>query len=88
LDAVDLAKGQDRVGPGGETLRKMIRKTYHCKNVAETESTDGTALVVVVALEHVSQDQLLGSLHDVRPFLESRAEPTDVSILIFSAFCV
>jgi len=26
LDAVDLAQGDERMGPGGETLRKMIRK--------------------------------------------------------------
>ena len=32
LAAVDLAQGEERMGPGGETLRKMIRKTYHCKS--------------------------------------------------------
>ena len=28
LDAVDLAEAEERVGPGGETLREMIRQTY------------------------------------------------------------
>lgn len=37
LDAVDLAQGEDRVGPGGETLRKMIRNTYHCKSRSEVD---------------------------------------------------
>lgn len=37
LDAVDLAQGEDRVGPGGETLRKMIRETYHCKSTSEVD---------------------------------------------------
>lgn len=37
LDVVDLAQGEDRVGPGGETLRKMIRKTYHCNSRSEVD---------------------------------------------------
>jgi hypothetical protein len=37
LDAVDLAKGEERAGPRGETIRKMIRKTYHCKSRAEVD---------------------------------------------------
>lgn len=37
LDAVDLAQADERMGPGGETLRKMIRKTYHCKDRAEVD---------------------------------------------------
>jgi hypothetical protein len=37
LDAVDLAQGDERMGPGGETLRKMIRKTYHCKSRSEVD---------------------------------------------------
>lgn len=37
LDAVDLAQAEERMGPGGETLRKMIRKTYHCKSRAEVD---------------------------------------------------
>src|SRR5260221_9550147 len=53
------------------------------RNVAETERCDCTTLVVIVALEHVSQDQLLGGLDDVRPFLECGAEPNDFSIVIF-----
>jgi hypothetical protein len=34
LDVVDLAKGEDRIGPGGETLRQMIRETYQCRDRA------------------------------------------------------
>lgn len=37
LDAVDLAQGENRIGPGGETLREMIRKTYHCKTSSEVD---------------------------------------------------
>jgi len=37
LAAVDLAQGEERQGPQGETLRKMIRKTYHCKSRKETD---------------------------------------------------
>jgi hypothetical protein len=37
LDAVDLTEGEERVGPGGETLRKMIRNTYHCKSRSEVD---------------------------------------------------
>ncbi|WP_438382321.1 hypothetical protein ABHV46_00930 [Asaia sp. BMEF1] len=37
LAAVDLAKGEERHGPNGETLRKMIRKTYQCKSRKETD---------------------------------------------------
>ena len=37
LDAVDLAQGEERMGPGGETLRKTIRKTYHCKSRSEVD---------------------------------------------------
>lgn len=37
LDAVDLAQGEKRMGPDGETLRKMIRKTYHCKSRSEVD---------------------------------------------------
>jgi len=37
LDAVDLGQGKDRIGPGGETLREMIRKTYHCKTRSEVD---------------------------------------------------
>lgn len=37
LAAVDLAEGEERHGPNGETLRKMIRKTYQCKSHKETD---------------------------------------------------
>jgi len=37
LAAVDLAIGEERQGPNGETLRKMIHKTYHCKSRKETD---------------------------------------------------
>lgn len=37
LDAVDLTEGDERVGPGGETLRQMIKETYHCKTKEEEE---------------------------------------------------
>jgi hypothetical protein len=37
LDAVDLTEAEKHVGPRGETLRKMIRKTYHCKSRAEVD---------------------------------------------------
>lgn len=37
LDAVDLAQGEDCMGPRGETLREMIRNTYHCKSKSEVD---------------------------------------------------
>ena len=37
LAAVDLTKGEERHGPNGETLRKMIRDTYQCKSRKETD---------------------------------------------------
>ncbi len=37
LAAVDLSQGDERTGPQEETLRKMIRKTYHCKSRKETD---------------------------------------------------
>jgi hypothetical protein len=37
LANVDLSQGEERQGPQGETLRKMIRKTYHCKSRKETD---------------------------------------------------
>jgi hypothetical protein len=37
LQAADLAKGEERVGPNGETLRKMISDTYHCENKEEED---------------------------------------------------
>jgi len=35
LASVDLARGEEKVGPNGETLRKMISDTYHCENEEE-----------------------------------------------------
>jgi hypothetical protein len=37
LADVDLSQGDERQGPQGETLRKMIRDTYHCKSRNETD---------------------------------------------------
>lgn len=37
LEAVDLAEGEEVCGPGGETLRVMISKTYHCKSRDEED---------------------------------------------------
>lgn len=37
LAAVDLAEGEKRYGPNGETLRRMIRETYQCKSRKETD---------------------------------------------------
>lgn len=37
LASVDLSQGEERHGPRGETLRKMIRETYHCKSRKETD---------------------------------------------------
>jgi hypothetical protein len=36
-DAVDLSEAEEKVGPNGETLREMIRDTYHCKNRADED---------------------------------------------------
>lgn len=37
LFAVDLAEAEEQVGPNGETLRKMISETYHCKSREEED---------------------------------------------------
>jgi hypothetical protein len=37
LDAVDLAEGEARVGPSGETMRQIIRETYQCRDRAEED---------------------------------------------------
>lgn len=37
LAAVDLSEGEEKVGPNGETLRKMISETYHCNSTAEED---------------------------------------------------
>jgi hypothetical protein len=34
---VDLAKGDDVIGLNGETVREMIRHTYHCESRAEED---------------------------------------------------
>lgn len=37
LQAVDISDAEASVVPNGETLREMIRKTYHCTSVDEEE---------------------------------------------------
>jgi len=37
LKAVDLSKAEEKIGPNGETLRKMISDTYHCKTRKEED---------------------------------------------------
>lgn len=37
LDAVDLAEADEPAGPDGETLRQMIRETYHCASRVEED---------------------------------------------------
>jgi len=37
LAAVDLSEGEEKVGPNGETLRKMISDTYHCESREEED---------------------------------------------------
>ncbi|WP_141755098.1 hypothetical protein [Burkholderia plantarii] len=37
LDAVDLTEGDQRAGPRGETIRKMISDTYHCTAQSEVD---------------------------------------------------
>ena len=37
LAAVDLATAEETSGPNGETLRKMISDTYHCKTREEED---------------------------------------------------
>lgn len=32
LDSVNMAEAEEKVGPNGETLRKMISDTYQCKS--------------------------------------------------------
>lgn len=32
LATVDLCEAEEKVGPDGETLRKMVSDTYHCKS--------------------------------------------------------
>jgi hypothetical protein len=33
----DLSKGEEVIGAGGETVREIIRETYHCKSRAEED---------------------------------------------------
>jgi DNA replication protein DnaD len=37
LEAVDLGAAEEKVGPNGETLRKMISETYHCSSKEEED---------------------------------------------------
>jgi hypothetical protein len=37
LRAVDLSEAEEPSGPNGETLRKMISETYHCKSRDEED---------------------------------------------------
>ncbi|WP_448144728.1 hypothetical protein [Pseudomonas silesiensis] len=37
LDNVDMSQGEQKAGPQGETIRRMIRSTYHCKSKKETD---------------------------------------------------
>lgn len=37
LDSVDMSQGDQPAGPRGETIRKMIRKSYHCKSNKEVD---------------------------------------------------
>jgi hypothetical protein len=37
LAAVDLAEGDKRAGPKGETVREMIRNVYQCTTTAEED---------------------------------------------------
>jgi hypothetical protein len=34
---IDLSQGKEIVGANGETARKIIRETYHCKSRAEED---------------------------------------------------
>lgn len=37
LKVVDLSEAEEKSGPNGETLRKMISDTYHCKSKKEED---------------------------------------------------
>jgi hypothetical protein len=37
LDSVDMAEAEQVSGPNGETLREMIKNTYHCKSKDEED---------------------------------------------------
>ena len=37
LEAVDMSQAEERIGPNGATLRKMIKDTYHCRSRDEED---------------------------------------------------
>lgn len=37
LASIDLSEGEERIGPNGETTRKMISDTYHCSSKEEED---------------------------------------------------
>jgi hypothetical protein len=37
IAGVDLARGEDVIGQGGETVRQIVRETYRCKSRAEED---------------------------------------------------
>ena len=37
LNEVDMSKGEAQFGPKGETIREMIRATYHCKSKVDED---------------------------------------------------
>lgn len=37
LDAVDMCHAEEPIGPNGETVRKIISDTYHCKSREEED---------------------------------------------------
>ncbi|HVJ42369.1 MAG TPA: hypothetical protein VM639_12780 [Dongiaceae bacterium] len=37
LDAVDLAQGDQVAGMNGETIRQIVRETYHCETAEEED---------------------------------------------------
>ncbi len=37
LDSVDMDEAEQEVGPDGETLREMIKNTYHCESKDEED---------------------------------------------------
>jgi len=37
LAAVDLTEAEEAMGPKGETLREMIRQSYHCTTKEEED---------------------------------------------------
>jgi hypothetical protein len=37
LETVDMSQAEERIGPNGATLRKMIKDTYHCRSRDEED---------------------------------------------------